>query len=51
MFIIFFILFMSELLEGNSETYQVLFNFLNLQETNFIVSKQIFFYICILHDV
>ena len=30
MFIIFLILFMSELLEENSETYQVLFKFLNL---------------------
>ena len=51
MFTIFFILFMSEWLEENPETYQVLLKFLNSQETNFIVSKQIFFLIYILYDV
>ena len=51
MVIIFLILFMSELLEENSETYQVLFKFLNLQKTNFTVSKQIFFLIYIFYMI
>ena len=41
----FLFLFMRQLLEENYEIYQVLSKFLNSLATDFIVSKQIFFFI------